>query len=185
MGNEPAFAEEWFSLEVRYAHRRTDNEDEVEFKERLDTGGGPWVPQRAAWLTQWLPLAPEKKVINTEQMSEYQRQLMADLDLSVLNTEKLVLTLEDKEKCMVHYKNLQFYLSQGMHLKKVHRGALDGTIHQDEHGVPQAGKKRFWNGLRQADEQLSVWEDDGKPKKPHRCKDSEELGNWQDPQAGV
>ena len=44
---------------------------------------------------------------------------MADLDLR--NTEKLVLTLEDKEKYVVHYKNLQFYLRQGMQLKKVHR----------------------------------------------------------------
>ena len=35
--------------------------------------------------------------------------------------EKLVLTLEDKEKYVVHYKNLQFYLSQGMWLTKVHR----------------------------------------------------------------
>ena len=46
---------------------------------------------------------------------------MADLDLTMPNTEKLVLTLEDKEKHVVHYKNLQFYLSQGMRLIKVHR----------------------------------------------------------------
>ena len=67
------------------------------------------------------PLAPEKKVISPEQMLEYQRRLMADLDVTMPNTEKLVLTLEDKEKYVVHYKNLQFYLSQGMRLKKVHR----------------------------------------------------------------
>ena len=61
---------------------------------------------------------------------------MADLDLTMPNTEKLVLTLEDKEKYVVHYKNLQFYLSQGMQLKKVHQVIefnQDGTIHQDEH----------------------------------------------------
>ena len=52
------------------------------------------------------PLAPEKKAINPEKMSDYQRLLMADLDLTMPNTEKLVLTLEDKEKCVVHYKNL-------------------------------------------------------------------------------
>ena len=67
------------------------------------------------------PLAPEKKVIRPEQMSEYQRRLMADLDLTMPKTEKLVLTLEDKEKYVVHYSNLQFYLRQGMRLKKVHR----------------------------------------------------------------
>jgi len=54
-------------------------------------------------------------------MSEYQLRLMADLGIEPPSTEKLVLTLEDKEKYVVHYKNLQFYLSQGMQLKKVHR----------------------------------------------------------------
>ena len=48
-------------------------------------------------------MAPEKKVIRPEQMSEYQRRLMTDLDLTMSNTEKLVLTLEDKEKYVVHY----------------------------------------------------------------------------------
>ena len=69
------------------------------------------------------PLAPEKKAIKVEQMAEYQRRLMNDLDLTltVPNTEKLVLTLEDKEKYVVHYGNLQFYLRQGMRLKKIHR----------------------------------------------------------------
>ena len=67
------------------------------------------------------PLAPEKKVIKAEQMSEYQRRLMNDLDLTMPNTDKLVLTLEDKEKYVTHYSNLQFYLRQGMRLKKVHR----------------------------------------------------------------
>ena len=67
------------------------------------------------------PLAPEKKEIKPEQMSEYQRRLMADLDLTTPETKKLVLTLEDKEKYVVHYGNLQFYLRQGMRLKKVHR----------------------------------------------------------------
>ena len=42
---------------------------------------------------------------------------MNGLQIDMTNTEKLVLTLEDKEKYVVHYKNLQFYLSQGMRLK--------------------------------------------------------------------
>ena len=67
------------------------------------------------------PLAPEKKVINPEQMSEYQRRLMTELYLTMPDTEKLVLTLEDKEKYVTHYSSLQFYLIQGMRLKKVRR----------------------------------------------------------------
>ena len=111
MGNEPAFAEERLSLETSNAHRRTDNEDEIdlEYPEELHAAHNDY------------PLASEKKVIKLDQMSEYQRQLMADLDLTMPNTEKLVLTLEDKEKYVVHYKKLQFHLSQGMRLKKAHR----------------------------------------------------------------
>ena len=67
------------------------------------------------------PLAPEEKTIKPEQMSEYQQLLLADLDSTMPKTEKLVLTLEDKEKYVTHYSNLQFYLRQGMRLKKVHR----------------------------------------------------------------
>ena len=47
--------------------------------------------------------------------------MMADLGLEPPNAEKLLLTLEDKEKYVLRYKNLQFYLSQGLRLKKVHR----------------------------------------------------------------
>ena len=67
------------------------------------------------------PLAPGKRTMESWKMSEYQHRLMADLGLEPLNTEKLVLTLEDKNNYVVHYKNLQFYLRQGMRLKKVHR----------------------------------------------------------------
>ena len=58
------------------------------------------------------PLAQEKKIIGTEIISGYQKRLIADLNL---------LTLEDKKNYVVHYRNLQFYLKQGMRLKKVHR----------------------------------------------------------------
>ena len=67
------------------------------------------------------PLAPEKKKIKPRQMSDFQRRLMADLDLTTPETEKLLLTLEDKEKYVVHYRNLQFYLRQGMRMKNVNR----------------------------------------------------------------
>ena len=67
------------------------------------------------------PLAPEKKVVKKESMSDYQKRLMKDLDLKPPDSEKLLLTLEDKSNYVVHYRNLQFYLKQGMKLKRVHR----------------------------------------------------------------
>ena len=43
------------------AHRKTDNEDEVEFEERMDTGGGPQVPEELHDAHNDYLLAPEKK----------------------------------------------------------------------------------------------------------------------------
>ena len=44
-----------------------------------------------------------------------------DLDLNPPDSKKLLLTLQDKNNYVVHYRNLQFYLKQGMKLKRVHR----------------------------------------------------------------
>ena len=67
------------------------------------------------------PLAPEKKVVKKECMSDYQKRLMKDLELKPPDSEKLLLRLEDKSNYVVHYRNLQMYLKQGMKLKRVHR----------------------------------------------------------------
>ena len=50
-------------------------------------------------------------------MSDYQKRLMKDLELKPPDSEKLLLTLEDKNNYVVNYRNLQFYLK----LKRVHR----------------------------------------------------------------
>ena len=67
------------------------------------------------------PLAPEKKAVKKEWMSDYQKGLMKDLDLKPPESKKLLLTLRDKKNYVVHYRDLQFNLKQGMKLKSVHR----------------------------------------------------------------
>ena len=67
------------------------------------------------------PMVPEKKVVKKECMSDYQERLIKDLELEPPDSEKLLLTLEDKHNHVVHYRNLQFYLKQGMKLNRVHR----------------------------------------------------------------
>jgi len=67
------------------------------------------------------PLAPEKKIIDKSLMSDYQNRLTETLNLNPPDSEKLLLTLQDKNNYVVHYRNLQFYLKQGMKLKRVHR----------------------------------------------------------------
>ena len=42
-------------------------------------------------------------------------------EFSCRDSKKLLLTLQDKNNYVVHYRNLQFYLNQGMKLKRVHR----------------------------------------------------------------
>ena len=46
---------------------------------------------------------------------------MKDLELKPPDSEKLLLTLDDKSNYVVHNRNLQFYLKHGMKLKRVHR----------------------------------------------------------------
>lgn len=64
--------------------------------------------------------APEKTKIEKEWMPDYQKTIADELGLK-LNDTKLVLMLRDKENYVVHYRNLQFYLNQGLKRRKVHR----------------------------------------------------------------
>lgn len=41
-------------------------------------------------------------------------------NITIGEVKKLVLTLNDKEKCVLHYRNLQLYLDLGLKLKKIH-----------------------------------------------------------------
>ena len=65
------------------------------------------------------PLAPEKLAVKEEWLSEYQTELLENKNM--INIIKLVPTLMDKNKYVVHYKNLILYLSLGMKLKGIHR----------------------------------------------------------------
>ncbi|XP_060554029.1 uncharacterized protein LOC132715073 [Ruditapes philippinarum] len=86
-------------------------------------------PHRLHDLHNCLPLAPEQKVISNEQLSPYAQQLLRKVyglnDADPLPTRgqegKLLATLEDKNKYILHYRNLQLYLLLGMELKAVHR----------------------------------------------------------------
>ena len=57
-------------------------------------------------------------IVKKEWMSEYQRSLIGAMHAEV---EKLVPNLGNKDHYVLHYRNLQLYLSLGMRLTKVHR----------------------------------------------------------------
>ena len=62
------------------------------------------------------PLALERMVVQKDWMSEYQHNL---LDVGMAPTE--VTSFFNKERYVLHYRNLQLYLSLGMRLTKIHR----------------------------------------------------------------
>ena len=66
------------------------------------------------------PLAPECMVVQKEWMSEYQRHLLG-VGVAPTDVEKLVPNLHNKSRYVLHYRNLQLYLSLGLCLTVVHR----------------------------------------------------------------
>ena len=67
------------------------------------------------------PLAPEKLEISSNMLSKYFSEIADQCGIKVGGVNKLVPNLRDKIKYVVHYKSLQYYLSLGMKLIKVHR----------------------------------------------------------------
>ena len=67
------------------------------------------------------PLAPQKLKISSDMLSKYCSDIANKYGIKVGGINKLVPNLRDKIKYVVHYKNLQYYLSSGMKLLKVHR----------------------------------------------------------------
>ena len=67
------------------------------------------------------PLAPEKLEISQNMLSKYYSNIADEYGVIIGGVNKLVPNLDNKSKCVVHYRNLQLYLSLGMKLTKVHR----------------------------------------------------------------
>ena len=67
------------------------------------------------------PLAPERKVIDDSFLSPYCLDAKADLMVSDVKVEKLVPNLLPKRKYVVHIRNLQYYITQGMVVTKWYR----------------------------------------------------------------
>ena len=67
------------------------------------------------------PFAPEKRAVTNDMLSKYCKEIADEYDIKVGDVKKLIPNLGNKTKCVVHYRNLQLYLSLGMKLTKIHR----------------------------------------------------------------
>lgn len=68
------------------------------------------------------PVAPEKQNISYQELSPTAKQLCdTQSSKASLNAVKLLATLKNKNKYVLYYKNLIFYLSLGLKLKKVYK----------------------------------------------------------------
>lgn len=65
------------------------------------------------------PLAPEPMTIEKHELSPFTQQLQIDCKLKPMKVKKLYTTLTDKTNYIIHYRNLKFYLKQGMKLKAI------------------------------------------------------------------
>ena len=71
------------------------------------------------------PLAPLKKSIPYDMLSPVARMICDKHKLKrTTNVEKLLATVEDKDFYILHYRNLQLYVSLGLRVKKIHAGII-------------------------------------------------------------
>jgi hypothetical protein len=78
-------------------------------------------PQELHDLHNDYPLAVEKKIVTKDQLSPYCVDVMNKNNIKMTKIEKLIPSLENKTKYVVHYRNLKKYIELGLIVTKIHR----------------------------------------------------------------
>ena len=78
-------------------------------------------PQELHDLHNQYPLAPEIIKVTEDMLSKYCEKIAAKYNISTGLVSKLIPNLRNKEKYVLHYRNLQLYTNLGLKVTKVHR----------------------------------------------------------------
>ena len=129
-------------------------------------------PQELHDLHNDYPLAPEKSKVPRAKYSRYQQELADHLNIGEDDTEKLLLTLNDKKELRSSLSNYPAVSKVRDEAEKgasdciIHPNRLDEGVHRLQHTGAGEGNNELREGLIQADEQLRLRQDNGEPAKP-------------------
>ena len=105
--------------------KNVDEFDVMPINEKSDVGYilevDPKYPNELHELHNDYPLAPEKRTVTNDILSNYCKSVADKYDIKVGDVKKLIPNLGNDTKYVVHYRNLQLYLSLGIKLTKIHR----------------------------------------------------------------
>ena len=105
--------------------KRIDKIDLAKYKEDSEKGLILEVdleyPEELHDLHNDYPLGPEKVKLTNDMLSDYCKNISKKYNISTGLVSKLIPTLGNKEKYVLHYRNLQLYTDLGLKVTKVHR----------------------------------------------------------------